>query len=286
MEQINIQTELTPEDPAYIEEMVAKGEAAVQAGQTHRDPNADQPGVPKKFMNEDGSVNVEAMAKSYSELEKKLGQPKPQNQTQEDPQKSLQVEDKATEDQPKTETPQVENELQARELVTSKGIDFDALTQEYNSLGGLTPKSYEALEKAGIPKETVDAYVQGQYALAEKFEGEAMDMVGGRETYKEMAEWARTNMTPGQLQAYNNAVASRDPDVIKFAVGALKAQYESANGYSPKRQLMGSTNSSGEVVKPFMSRTQYVDAIKDARYERDPAYRAEVVERLQRSDIF
>ena len=283
MEQLNMQPELTPEDPAYVEQMAAKGEAAVQAGNTHRDPNVEQPGVPKKFLNEDGSVNVEAMAKSYSELEKKLSQPKAQ--TQEEP-KEAPKEDKPTEEQPNKETPQVESEQQARELVSSKGIDFDALTQEYNTLGGLTPKSYEALEKAGIPKETVDAYVQGQFALAEKFQGEAMDMVGGREAYNEMAEWARTNMTPGQLQAYNNAVASRDPDVIKFAVGALKAQYENANGYSPKRQLMGSTNSSGESIKPFMSRTQYVDAIKDPRYERDSAYRAEVVERLQLSNIF
>lgn len=283
MEQLNMTTDLPPEDPAYIEEMAAKGEAAVQAGNTHRDPNADAPAIPQKFLKEDGTVNVEALAKSYQELEKKLSQPKAQ--TQEEP-KEAPKEDKPTEETPKEEVPKLENEQQARELVTSKGIDFDALAQEYTALGGLTPQSYESLAKAGIPKETVDSYIQGQFAIAEKYQAEAMDMVGGRESYNEMAEWARTNMTQGQLQAYNNAVASRDPDVIKFAVGALKAQYENANGYSPKRQLMGSTNSSGESVKPFMSRAQYVDAIKDARYERDPAYRAEVVERLQRSDIF
>ena len=283
MEQLNMQPELSPESPEYIEEMAKKGEAALNAGNTHKDLTTETPAIPQKFMKEDGSVNVEALAKSYQELEKKLSQPKAQ--TQEEP-KPAPTQDKPTQEQPKEETPNVENENQARELVTSKGIDFDALTQEYNNLGGLSPKSYEALAKAGIPQETVDAYVQGQFALAEKYQADAMDMVGGRDNYNEMADWARTNMTPGQLQAYNNAVASRDPDVIKFAVGALKAQYESSNGYSPKRQLMGSTNSSGETVKPFMSRAQYVDAIKDARYERDPAYRAEVVERLQRSDIF
>lgn len=283
MEQLNMTEELTPESPEYIEEMAKKGEAAVNAGNTHKDNPTETPAIPQKFMKEDGTVNVEALAKSYQELEKKLSQPKAQ--IQEDP-KEAPKEDKPTEEKPKEETPKVENEQQARELVTSKGVDFDALAQEYTALGGLTPKSYDDLAKAGIPKETVDAYIQGQFAIAEKYQTEAMDMVGGRESYNEMADWARTNMTPGQLQAYNNAVASRDPDVIKFAVGALKAQYESANGYSPKRQLMGSTNSSGESVKPFMSKTQYVDAIKDARYERDPAYRAEVVERLQRSNIF
>lgn len=283
MEQIEMNTELSPESTEYIEQMAAKGEAAVNAGNTHKDIPTETPAIPQKFMKEDGSVNVEALAKSYQELEKKLSQPKTQPQ---DEPKEAPTEDKPLEVKTETEAPQVEDETQARELVTSKGIDFDALTQEYNSLGGLTPKSYEALEKAGIPKETVDAYVAGQMALVDKYQSEALDMVGGRETYNEMAEWARNNLTPGQLQTYNNAVGSRDVDVIKFAVQALKAQYENANGYSPKRQLMGSTNSSGESIKPFMSRTQYVDAIKDPRYERDSAYRAEVVERLQRSDIF
>ena len=77
MEQITIQPELTPEDPQYIEEMAKKGEAALNAGNTHRDPQADT-GVPKKFMTEDGQVNVDALLKSYQELEKKMSQPKAQ----------------------------------------------------------------------------------------------------------------------------------------------------------------------------------------------------------------
>lgn len=235
MEQLEMNTELSPESQEYIEQMAAKGEAAVNAGNTHKDIPTETPAIPQKFMKEDGSVNVEALAKSYQELEKKLSQPK--TQPQEEP-KEAPKEDKPLEVKTENEVPKVEDETQARELVTAKGIDFDALTQEYNALGGLTPKSYEALEKAGIPKETVDAYVAGQMALVDKYQAEALDMVGGRETYNEMAEWARNNLTPGQLQTYNNAVASRDVDVVKFAVQALKAQYENANGYSDRKSVV------------------------------------------------
>ena len=284
MEQLNLQPESNPESPEYIEEMAKKGEAALQAGNTHREPTQDN-GVPKKFMNEDGSVNVEAMAKSYSELEKKLSQPKAQATTPTEEPKEAPKQDKPTEDSPK-ETPKVENEGQARELVTSKGIDFDGLAREFSASGNLSEETYTRLEAAGINKDTVDAYIQGQVALAEKYQNEAMDAIGGKEAYQAMAQWAKDNLAPGQLKAYNQAVASYDMDTVNFAVQGLKAQYDKANGVAPKRQLMGNTGSSGEAITPFKSRTQYVDAIKDVRYERDPAYRAEVVERLQRSDIF
>ena len=281
MEQLNMTTDLPPEDPAYIEEMAAKGEAAVQAGNTHRDPTADS-GVPKKFMTDDGQVNVDALLKSYQELEKKMSQPKAQPQQQEEQQQQV----PENQDKPAEAKPEAENADQARELVSSKGIDFDNLTQEFSAQGQLSDKSYKELADKGIPKETVDAYIQGQIALAEKYQSEVLSSIGGQEAYKEMTDWAKTNLTQGQLQAYNEAVASKNMDTVNLAVQGLKAQYDRANGQAPKRQLMGSTNSSGESIKPFMSRAQYVDAIKDVRYERDPAYRAEVVERLQRSDIF
>ena len=277
MEQITIQPELTPEDPQYIEEMAKKGEAALNAGNTHRDPQTDT-GVPKKFMTEDGQVNVDALLKSYQELEKKMSQPKA-------PQPEVKAEAPVEDNAEAKDESQVNETDQARELVTSTGIDFDGLTKEFAEKGQLTDDAYAKLDAAGIPKATVDAYIQGQMALAEKYQSEALASIGGKEAYSEITDWARNNLTQGQLQAYNNAVASSDMDTVQLAVQGLKAQYDRANGAAPKRQLMGSTGSSGDSVKPFMSRTQYVDAIKDGRYDRDPAYRAEVLARLKMSDI-
>ena len=274
-QQIIMNDELPQEDPAYVEAMAKKGEAAVQAGNTHREPQ-EAPSIPKKFLNEDGSVNVEAMAKSYSELEKKMSQPKAQ-QPQEEPKQVPENQDKPAEET----TPE-----DAKELVTSKGIDFDGLTKEFSTNGQLSDNSYKELADKGIPKETVDAYIQGQMALAEKYQDGVVQNVGGQEAYKAMTEWAKTNLTQGQLEAYNTAVSSSNMDTVNLAVQGLKAQYDRANGTTPQRQLMGATNSSGEAIQPFRSRTQYIDAIKDTRYERDPAYRADVLARLERSDIF
>ena len=45
---------------------------------------------------------------------------------------------------------------------------MDNLAQEYNEKGELDTKSYEALEKAGIPKDYVNQFIEGQKAIADK----------------------------------------------------------------------------------------------------------------------
>lgn len=280
MEQLNLNVEQNPEDPAYIEEMAKKGEAAVNAGNTHNEdptPPTPQPQakVPEKFLDKDGQINTEALLKSYEELQKKLGS---QNQAK-PPEENKPAADPA-------KPPEGDATENAKQVVESKGFQFDDLTKEYIENGELTNETYDKLSKSGIPKDVVDQYIEGQKALSEKFQDDVMSTVGGKEAYSEMTKWAAESLTPAQLDAFNRAVSVRDMEAVKFAVQGLKAQYDRAVGVPAKRQLMGNTSGSGESTKPFMSRTQYVDAIKDARYERDSAYRAEVLSRLKVSDIF
>lgn len=280
MEQLNLGVDPSPEDPNYIEEMAKKGEAAVNAGNTHRegdtgegDNTPPKPNVPEKFLTKDGQVNTEALLKSYEELQKKLGS---QNQNKQEDPPASKNDNKAPEGEEKS----------AKDYVESKGFDFDLLAKEYNEAGQLSQETYEKLEKSGIGKAVVDSYIEGQKALSEKFQVDVMSTVGGQEAYAEMTKWAAENLSPQQLQAYDRAVSVSDMEAVKFAVQGLKAQYDRAVGSPAKRQLMGNTSGSGESTKPFMSKTQYVDAIKDPRYDRDSAYRAEVLSRLKVSDIF
>ena len=53
----------------------------------------------------------------------------------------------------KTEQPQSNNKLEiAEKAVADAGLDMSSLQQQYSEKGQLDDKSYEALEKAGIPK--------------------------------------------------------------------------------------------------------------------------------------
>lgn len=279
MEQLNLNVEQNPEDPAYIEEMAKKGEAAVNAGNTHRDGDEGTPSeslkVPEKFMTKDGQVNTEALLKSYEELQKKLGS---QNQAK--------PEEPAKPEAEPAKAPEGDEAAAAKDVVESKGFDFNDLTKEYIDKGELSNETYDKLAKSGLPKNVVDQYIEGQKALSEKFQVDVMSTVGGQESYSEMTKWASDNLSPQQLDAFNRAVSVADMEAVKFAVQGLKAQFDRAVGSPAKRQLMGNASGSGESTKPFMSRTQYVDAIKDARYDRDSAYRAEVLSRLKVSEIF
>ena len=67
-----------------------------------------------------------------------------------------------------------------------------------------------------------------------------------------------------------------------MAVAGLKAQYENANGYEGRMLTGKATATAGDV---YRSQQQLVQAMSDPRYDQDPAYRQEVIEKLDRSDL-
>ena len=218
-------------------------------------------GLPEKFN------SVDDLAKSYSELEKKLGEQSQETKTEE----------------VKTEQPKSNNKLEiAEKAVADAGLDMSSLQQEYAEKGELDAKSYEALEKAGITKQYVDNYIAGQEALANQQANEIKSTVGGEETYQEMVDWASKNMTEGEKQAYNKAVNSGDMDTVKLAVNALKGQFERANGVEPKL-VEGKAQPTSEEV--FQSWAQVTEAMADPRYAKDVAYQEEIKTKLANSNL-
>ena len=220
-------------------------------------------GLPEKFN------SVEDLAKSYQELEKKLG---------------AQSQDKKEVDPVAKAAPKVNNnnlEI-AEKAVTNAGLDMSSLQSEYAEKGELDAKSYEALEKAGISKEYVDSYIAGQEAIAKTQAEEIKNTVGGNETYQEMVDWASNNMTEGEKTAYNKAVNSGDMDTVKLAVNALKGQFERANGVEPKL-VEGKAQPSQE--QGFLSWAQVTQAMSDPRYAKDMAYQNDVKNKLANSNL-
>ena len=216
-------------------------------------------GLPEKFN------SVEDLAKSYSELEKKLGDNK----------------EAPKEDAPKTETKTTDLEI-AEKAVESAGLNMDNLATEYNEKGELDTKSYEALEKAGIPKDYVNQFIEGQKAIADQQATSIKDMVGGADAYAEMSNWAADNMSEQEKTAYNTAVNSKDIETAKLAVVGLKAKFEKANGNEPSL-LEGKGTITGQ--DGYKSWAEVTAAMGDDRYSKDPAYQAMVQEKLAKSDL-
>jgi hypothetical protein len=222
-------------------------------------------GLPEKFN------SVEDLAKSYSELEKKLG-----GQSKE----AIDPVSKATQ---KTEASKLDGKLEiAEQAVADAGLDMSSLQKEYSEKGKLDVKSYEALEKVGISKQYVDNYIAGQEAIANQQAVEIKETVGGDEIYQDMVDWASKNMTDGEKQAYNKAVNSGDMDTVKLAVNALKGQFERANGIEPTL-VTGKAQPTAE--QGFESWAQVTEAMSNPKYAKDIAYQNEIKNKLANSNL-
>ena len=99
------------------------------------------------------------------------------------------------------------------------------------------------------------------------------------EKYGEMIRWAGENLDAEEIQAYNTATNAGAASA-KFAVEALAARYRSSEGYEAPL-VTGKAPRSGP--KPYRSNAELARDIADPRYHNDPAFRADVEDRLARS---
>ena len=245
MEEVKIQTEETGAEAPNTEQPV----------ETTEQSRVD--GLPEKFK------SVEDLAKSYAELEKKLGEP--------------------SEAKPKDNSLEVpsDKEVEAAENAVAKaGLDMGALEQEYSEKGELSEDTLKRFEEVGIGREYVNEYIQGQKALYLSQVNEVHTLVGGQETYTDMVNWASENLTEGEQKTYNDAMNSRDLERIKFAVEGLSAKYQKSEGKAPN---LIDGNTSNPTLPGYQSWAQVTAAMADPRYEKDPAYRAEVQAKLENS---
>jgi hypothetical protein len=200
----------------------------------------------------------EDLMKAYRELEKKQSQG---------------TAPKADE----TPTPEAE----AQKLVTDAGLDFDAFTSKFAQNGELSDEDYAALEGAKIPRAMVDAYIEGQKAIAQSHRSTLLSVVGGEEGFTSVSTWAADALDADDITAFNSVMDSGDLGAMKLALAGLKAQYDAENGSEPKLLTTDNSASSADV---FRSSAELTAAMKDPRYARDPAYRRDIEQKLARSN--
>lgn len=216
----------------------------------------EQPKPQEKILGKFGSQDE--LVKAYQELEKKLGQKQPEA--------------------PATQEPLTEEKV--GELLGKANVDLDAMADYYNANRSLSEEHYKTLEAAGISRSYVDQYLSGVEAEALQVRDQIYNEIGGEAAFKSMASWAASNLSPAELQKYNDAVDSGDLDVVRSAVMGLAFKYQKSVGRDP--QLVNGGNAQ---VGGFESLAQLTAAMKDPRYNTDPAYRREVEQKLARSSI-
>ena len=251
------------EDPAHVAAMIAKADAAgtppVEGDNTQppNDQTEDRPSwLPEKFK------SPEDLAKAYSELQAKLGGKEP--------------------DATDTANAQTPDDKQVQDALQSKGLDLNTFSEEFSKNGALSPESYDALEKAGYPRNYVDQYIEGQKARGALYESEVKSVAGGDAQFAEMQEWARVNLSTDEINAYNKAIDSGDPSQAKLAVAGIYQKF-AANRPSEPNLFKGNNSAPSNDVYESIAQMQKDMANPD--YAKDPAFRARVERKLARSNI-
>ncbi len=244
--------------------------------------------------------NAEDLEKAYIELQKKLGDNDVVSQEKGQGNENQEVETQAPEgylEDGSVNYDKVSEDYgtELGSLFKNKGIDPYEMDKHFNNNGTLSEDMYAKLESAGFNKSLVDSFIAGKKAEAgvtepveveERFtEREIRDIqnsVGGEAEYQNLVEWVGQNLPESEIQAFDNLLDTGNTSQIKLAVQGMNAQYREANGYEG-RMLQGKpSRTSGDV---FRSQAQLVKAMSDPRYDNDPAYRADVIEKLERSDL-
>lgn len=200
----------------------------------------------------------EDLAKAYNELQKK--------------QSSKQSEAKKDEASAEDEA----------ETGSSLNSYVQKATEEFAESGALTDKTFVELEKAGLPRSFVEAYIAGQESISTTQALDIQNEVGGNANYNAMSDWASETLSDGDLDGFNSIVETGSVEQAKMAVKGLYAQFISAGGNPPELSQGGTSGSS---VKPFGSAAQVTEAMRDPRYSSDPAFRDNVEKRLAVSNV-
>ena len=209
--------------------------------------------------------DAEDLEKGYIELQKKLGEPK--------------------EDTAEPEQPEAKEE---KEETTDTSF-LDTLWEE--SQKEFTKETVEKLEtmsstdvaqmflnyRANQPEASTDS--QG---LSETDVTNLKVVVGGEGEYGKMMEWAGSNLEAKEIQMYDQVMEKGDPLAAFFAVQALTYRFNDSRGVDGEL-LTG--KAAPNKVDAFRSQAEVVRAMSDPKYDNDPAYRQDIYDKLERSNL-
>ena len=224
--------------------------------------------------------NAEQLEQAYLSLQQKLGQeeePTGEEYDYEDSDEGYEEEEGSDEE--------VSEYAPAVNLITEASEEY------YANEGALSEDTIERFSEMSS-QDLVNAYLEIQannpqqqaqpIELSDAQINTVQNAAGGQANYMNVVTWASENLNQQQIDAYDSVVDSGNPAAIGIAFQGLQSQYNEANGYEG-RMLQGKPASSKGQV--YRSQAELVAAMGDPRYDTDPAYRADVIQKLDQSDL-
>ena len=219
--------------------------------------------------------NAEQLEQAYLNLQQKMGQESGEDYEEEEEGEYYDEQDEYYDDEDSSLelTPEVYN------IIQDEIDEYGALTEE--TIQALA-ENLDADELIKLGMDMSDAPV----ADLDPYEIDSIkNFAGGEESYQNLVSWAGENLDAQYIEAYDSIVDTADPAAIQLVVAGLMATYQENVGYEG-RMLSGRNAPDVSGIQPFRSQAQVVEAMSDPRYDKDPAYRAEIAERLEISNTF
>lgn len=220
--------------------------------------------LPEKFK------SPEDLAKAYAELEKKQGKDADKEEAEGEGDEDDADKDKAEGDDDKPSP---------KDLTEDDLADY---SKELAETGEISDESREKLlEMFEVPEFLMDTYIEGAKAINERQTSTIQNAFGGEEQQNAILEWAGQNLSDEEMGTVNKQFESGDMNTVLFAIDALKGKYEGANGKAPSKRLGGeASKTSGDA---YGSWDEVSRDMGDDKYHSDPAFRAQVEQKLAAS---
>ena len=131
-------------------------------------------------------------------------------------------------------------------------------------------------------KDASEKYIERPADFTEQDAAELKGVVGGEANYNNMIQWAQQNLSEQEITMFDQVMERGDAASAFFAVKSLAYRYNDTIGKEGQMITGTAPKSDGST---FRSQAEVVKAMRDSRYERDPAYRQDIQDKLSRSNI-
>ena len=222
--------------------------------------------------------SAEELESAYLSLQKKLGQ------TDEEEEVDYESTDEGYEEEEGSDE-EIFDEAPAVSLINEASDEYYANdgTLSEETIERFTEMSSQDLVAAYLEIQSKNPqFNQQSVEMSEAQVNSVQNAAGGEANYNRVVEWAASNLSERQIDAFDSVVDSGNPAAIGIAFQGLQSAYNDANGYEGRMLQGRAASSAGEA---FRSQAELVAAMGDPRYDTDEAYRDDVVRKLNASDL-
>ena len=209
--------------------------------------------------------NAEELEKGYLELQQKLSN------------KEQAPQEEAQEEEEESEAPE---EVSVLDRMWEEAISGDEFSEELTKeIQGMAPTDIANMYLDYRQKQEQQP-TAGSRDFSQEEITQLKGIVGGDKNYSNMLDWAQKSLNEQEVKMFDAVMERGDPLAAFFAVRSLAYAYNDAVGYDGNMVQGKAPRQSND---QFRSQQEVVRAMADPRYDDDPAYRREIMDKLERS---